>query len=121
MSGSPQNSVDPSKLSTVNILVHQLGLLLTGLVSASRATADAVKLSQIANEATAVQTLIGQATQAQTAADNTQFGQITLSLKSQATVLQGMAAQITAIVADVALAGQIVGYITQALSLIAAL
>jgi uncharacterized membrane protein len=62
-----------------------------------------------------------QASQAQTASDDLSFGQATSVLLSQATMLTGMESQITASVSDVALAGRIVGYIAQVISLVAKL
>jgi hypothetical protein len=64
---------------------------------------------------------MNQATQAQVAANDTLFAQATTALKSQAASLQGMEAQITKIISDVALAGKIVGYIVQAIGFVAKL
>jgi hypothetical protein len=110
--------VDPAALSIVNILIHQLSLLMSELLNAGRNTADPAKLSQINNEMLSVQTIMNQAAQAQAAANDAVFGQVTQSLKTQAGMLSGLEAQVTSIVADVASAGRIVGYIGQAISLI---
>jgi hypothetical protein len=121
MPDSGTTPVDPSSQATATLLAHQLSLLLTALLQASRATSDSTRLMQIANEMTGVQTLISQVAQAQAAADDVAFAQATAGLTSEATVLTGMETQITKIVADVGLAGQIVGYVVQALALVAKL
>ena len=114
-------AVDPSKLSTTNIIVHQLTLLLTELLIAARATADLAKSIKINSEMMAVQTVLNTAVQAQTAADDDQFSQACQNLNAQAAMLTAMEAQVAAIVADVASAGRIIGYIGQAVALIARL
>ena len=111
--------IDPIKLSTINLIVYQLSLLLNDLLNAARGTADPTKLIQINNEYAAVQTCMFQASQAQMASDDVSFSQATSVLNSQADMLVGMERQITAIVSDVALAGRIVGYIAQIASLVA--
>jgi hypothetical protein len=110
--------VDPSKLSTVNQMILQLSNLLSDLLTASRATADATKLIQLNNEYMAIQSCMDQAIQTQAAANDILFKQVTSALKTQATMLQDMEKQINKIVSDVALVGRIVGYITQAIALV---
>jgi hypothetical protein len=102
----------------VSLLIEQLNLLLNELLGASRTSVDSVQLMQIANEMSAIQTLINQAAQAQAAADDAVFAQATASLKIQSTMLQDMESHIAMIVADVARVGRIVGYIAQGLVLI---
>jgi phenylpyruvate tautomerase PptA (4-oxalocrotonate tautomerase family) len=99
-------------------LVNQLSQLLADLLNAARASTDAVVLMKINSEYGAVQSIVSQATQAQMAADDDLFAQAIAGLKVQATMLTNMEAQIAAIVADVATAAKIVGYITQAITLI---
>lgn len=113
--------VDPSKLSTINSLIDQLSQLMSALLTASRAETDPAKLVQISNEMTAVQSIIDQAAQAQAAANDILFDQATKILKTQATMLDDMEKKIKTIVSDVALAGRIIGYITQAITLVAKL
>jgi len=110
--------IDPAELSIVNILIHQLSLLLSELLDASRSTVDPTRLIQINNEMLSVQTILTQATQAQAAADDVMFGHVTQALKTQAGMLDGLEDQVTKIVTDVAAAGRIVGYIAEAVSLI---
>jgi hypothetical protein len=110
--------VDPADLSTINILIHQLSLLMSELLNAGRNTADPAKLAQINNEMLAIQTLMSQAAQAQAASNDALFGQITQGLKTQASMLAGLEAQVATIVSDAAIAGRIVGYIGQAIALI---
>jgi hypothetical protein len=116
-----QGSVDPAARSAVAALLENLNLILTQLLNVSRASSDPVKLLQIANEMSAIQTLINQAAQAQAAATDTMLAAATTSLKTQSTMLQEMEAHITKIVDDANTAGQIVGYIAQALVVIAKL
>jgi len=114
-------SIDPADQQTVNLLSHQLNLLLTGFLQASRATTDLTKLLQINNEMMGIQALIDQGAQAQAAADDSAFTQATASLKTQSGMLNDMGAQVAQVVSDADSAGKIVGYITQALALIAKL
>lgn len=116
-----EQPVNPSKLSTINLVIFQLSLLLSDLLAAARATADPVRLMQINNEYAAVQTCMNQAVQAQVAANDTLFNQATTFLKTQSSVLEGMEAQIVKIVDDTALVGRIVGYIVQVVTLLAKL
>jgi hypothetical protein len=111
-------SVDAAARSDVASLIDNLNLILTQLLGASRASSDPVKLVQIANEMSAIQTLINQAAQAQAAANDSLYNQATTSLKTQATMLQDMAAHIAKIVDDVNRAGTIAGYIAQALAVL---
>ena len=114
-------AIDPTKLSTIDNLVTALSSLLTNLLQAGRNTTDDTQLLQINNEYSAVQTLMDQATQARIAADDVTFIKLTSTLKAQAALLQGMEKQIQSIVSDVALAGQIVGYLAQAVAYLAKL
>jgi hypothetical protein len=102
----------------VGLLLEQLNLLLNELLGASRASVDSVALIQIANEMSAIQTLINQAAQAQVAADDAVFARAAASLKTQSTMLQDMETHIATVVSDVARVGRIVGYIAQGLVLI---
>jgi hypothetical protein len=113
--------IDPAKLSAINQLILLLSQLLSALLNAGRATADTQKLVQINNEYSAVQTCLDQTTQAQAASDGAVFQQATSALKVQAAMLDEMEKKINVIVDDAALAGRIVGYITQAITIIAKL
>jgi hypothetical protein len=114
-------AINTKKLAAVGSLVQQLNLVLTELLSASRATAVPAKLMQIANEMSAIQTLINQAAQAQAAANDGIFASATTSLKTQAQMLQGVEAHIAGIVTDAEAVGRITGYVLQALAQIAKL
>ena len=118
MTDKATQPVDPAELSVVNILIHQLSLLMSELLTGGRNTVDPLKLTKINNEMLSVQTLMNQAAQAQAAANDALFGQATQSLKTQAGMLAGLEAQVTSIVADAASAGRIVGYMGQAIALI---
>jgi hypothetical protein len=118
MASAGPESVGRQGRSDVSLLIEQLNFLLNELLGASRASGDPVQLIQIANEMSAIQTLINQAAQAQAAADDAVFAQATASLKTQSSMLQDMETHIAAIVADVARVGRIVGYIAQGLVLI---
>jgi hypothetical protein len=118
MANQPTQPVDPAALSIINNLINQLSLLMSELLSAGRNTVDPMKLTQLNNEMLSVQTVMNQASQAQAAANDALFGQVTQGLKTQAGMLAGLEAQVKSIVADAATAGRIVGYIGQAISLI---
>lgn len=120
-SGSTPGPVNPSDQITATSLAQQLSFLLTSLLQASRATSDPTKLIQLNSEMAAVQTVLNQAAQAQAATNDATFAQAAATLNAQAGVLSGMEAQITTIIADAATAGRAIGYITQALALIAKL
>ena len=115
------STIDPSKFSTINLIVYQLSLLLNDLLVAARGTADPSTLLKINNEYAAVQTCMFQASQAQMASDDATFVQATSVLSNQTSMLIGMEEQITSIISDVALAGRIAGYIAQVVSLAAKL
>jgi hypothetical protein len=110
--------VDPTKISVINDLVTQLGLLLSELLNAARNTADATQLIQINNDMLSVQTILYQSVQAQATTNDALFGQVTLGLKTQSNMLTGLRAQAATVVADVASVGKIIGYIGEAISLI---
>jgi hypothetical protein len=105
----------------IDALVTQLSALLADLLTMARGTADPVVLLQINNEYMAVKTVLDQAVNVQLATDDAVFAQATTGLKSQSKLLDGMQAQITSVVKDVALAGKMVGYVSQAVVLIAKL
>lgn len=119
--GSAPASVDPSEQVTLTLLSNQLSLLMAALLQASRSTGEPTKLMQISNEMTAVQSLVAQVAQAQAAANDAVFAQATAALSAQANVLTGMEKQIKTFVTDAGDAGRIVGYIAQAVALIAKL
>jgi hypothetical protein len=114
-------SPDPSKHSTINEVIEKLSLAQWELLNESRATTDDTKLMKINNEYMAIQSCIDQAAQAQATANDTLFTQATSALKAQAKKLEGLEDQIKQIISDVALAGRIVGYIAQAIALVAKL
>jgi hypothetical protein len=114
-------SIDANKLAAVGSLIQQLNLVLTELLNASRATADPAKLMRIANEMSAIQTLLNQAAQAQAAANDAVFSSATTSLKTQAQMLQGVEAQIAGMIADATAVGRITGYVVEVLAQIAKL
>ena len=115
------NAIDPAKLSVTNELVQQLNRLLMSLLTASRATANGVELMQINNEMLGIQAVLNTAVQCQAASDDALFSQAVGNLKTQAGILSDMEAQVQAVVSDVASVGRIIGYIGQALTLIARL
>jgi hypothetical protein len=114
-------SPDPSKLSTINQVIGMLSSAQLDLQNAADATADPDTLDKINAIYKVVQSCMDQAAQAQAAADDALFEQATSALKTQAKMLEGMEAQIKSIISDVALAGRIVGYIAQAIALVAKL
>jgi hypothetical protein len=104
--------------ATLSDLVKQLSLVLSGILTAARASTDTTAILKLQNEYAATQTLVNQAAQAQVAADDSLFGQAVTGLKAQATMLTDMEDQINAVVKDVETAATIVGYIAQAVTLI---
>jgi hypothetical protein len=116
----PQNPqpVSGADAGTLTDLVNQLSLLLAQILTTERASDDTATIVQLANEYAAVNTLVGQATQAQLATDDALFGQLVSGLKTQSAMLTDMEAKIKSIVTDVAVAGKIVGFIAQAIVLI---
>ena len=103
----------------IDTIVTELTSLQGQLLDLSRSMADATALIQLHTEYLAVQTVLNQAAHAQLAADDAVFAQATSTLKDQAKLLDGMENQIKGIVKDVALAGKIVGAVTQVIALIA--
>lgn len=110
--------ITPADAATLADLVTQLSTLLSQLLNAARAATDSTVILQINTEYGAVQSIVIQATQAQMATDDALFAQSIVGLKAQATMLTNMEKQISAIVADTATAAKIIGYITQAITLI---
>ena len=114
-------SLDTKKISTINQVIGILSQIQADLITAGRETADPAKLIQINNEYMAVQSCMDKAAQAQAAANDELFKQAADAFKSQAKILEGMEEQIKKIISNVALAGRIVGYIVQILTLVGGL
>ncbi len=112
---------DPSKMSAVNQLIGILTSAQSDLQDAADATADPDKLDKINAIYKVVQDCMDQAAQAQAAADDAEFKKATGDLKTEAKKLEDKEDEIKKIIADVALAGRIVGYIIQAIALIGSL
>ncbi|MGZ2747258.1 hypothetical protein [Burkholderia stagnalis] len=102
----------------VSDIVQQLNAVLGELMTASRATSDPVRLLQLNSEICAAQTCLSQAVQAQIASDDATFVATTRTLKAQSTILEGMRQQISQIIADVAAAARVIGYLVSAIGLI---
>jgi hypothetical protein len=102
-------------------LAHQISLLLQELITAARGTTDPLKIAQLNTEMDAVDRLLTQVQQAQFASDDAMFAQTTAVLKAQAAALDDMATQIKKIVKDVGSVARIIGYITQAVTMIGSL
>jgi hypothetical protein len=92
--------------------------LLTDQIQSSDDTLTAIKLTHEYNN---LDSYLSELLHARNAADDLVFANATQQLQSQVSGLQADQAAINAIIADVALAGQVVGYITQALAFIAKL
>lgn len=112
---------DSQKLDVITALIDQLSQAQSELMNVGRNTEDNTKLIQINNEYMALQSCMDLAVQAQLATDDALFDQATGTLKNQAKVLDDMEQQIKKIISDIALAAKIVGYIAQAIALIAKL
>lgn len=114
-------SPDPSQLSTINMLIGKLSQAQSVLQTAADATADPTKLGQINDEHDAIQSCMDQAAQAQAAANDALFKQAISVLKNQGQQLEDTEKQIGKIISDVKLAGEIAGYIAEAIILVAKL
>lgn len=98
--------------------VNQIRLAEQSLLEASRATSDIAKLIQINTEYSHLDSYLSQILHAQALTDETEFGNATAALKGQASALSADEDAIKKIVDDVAVAGKIFGYITQAIQII---
>ncbi len=92
--------------------------LLTDQIQSSIDTLTAIKLTHEYNN---LDSYLSELLHAQNAADDATFANATQALQSRTSGLQADEAAIKAIIADVATAGKVVGYITKALALIAKL
>lgn len=119
MSDETTNDNASHSAPDIDNLVSQLSTLLAQLLATARASTDPVELLQLNNEYAAVQTVLNQAVQVQLAADDLLFNQAVIVLKTQGKLLDGMEAQVKGLVKDVAIAGKIIGCVTQSLALIA--
>lgn len=91
------------------------------LLQAGQNSTDAVELGKINLQYSHLDSLMSQLLHAQAVADDTAFAATTAALKQQAATLQAQEDAIKKIISDVALAAQIIGYITQAAGFIAGL
>ena len=89
------------------------------LLEVSRSSSDTAKLIQINTEYTHLDSYLSQILHAQALTDDAEFDNATATLKGQASALAMDQKAIEKIVDDVATAGKIVGYITQAVQIIA--
>jgi len=91
------------------------------LLQASRASSDPVTLIKINTEYSHLDSLLSQLLHAQAIADDADFANAVTALKQQAAGLQVEEDDIKKIVANVAAAAEVAGYMAQAASLIATL
>jgi hypothetical protein len=89
------------------------------LIQASRATADPVALTQISIEINQLDSFLSQLLHAQAISDDADFATAIAAFKQQAEALKADEDHIKKIVAAVGTGAQIVGYIAQALVIIA--
>jgi len=89
------------------------------LIQASRATSDPGTLTQISIEINQLDSFLSQLLHAQAIADDADFNKATTALKQQASMLQVDEDHIKKITAAVGTGAQIVGYIAQAIVIIA--
>jgi N-dimethylarginine dimethylaminohydrolase len=106
---------------TVLDAVTQIRNAEAALMQASRATSDPTKLLQIRNEYMHLDSMLSQLSQTQAITDDSLFAQTVPALQQQAKSLQAEEAAIEKIVSDAQLAGTIVGYIGQAITLLTSL
>jgi ABC-type phosphate transport system auxiliary subunit len=92
--------------------------LLTDQIQAADNTLTAIKLTHEYNN---LDSYLSELLQAQNAADDSVFANATKQLQSQVGGLQADQAAINSVIADVKLAGEVIGYITKAAALIAKL
>jgi gamma-glutamyl phosphate reductase len=91
------------------------------LVQASRATSDPATLTKISIEYNQLDSFLSQLLRAQAISDDAEFNNATAALREQASILDAEEKDIKNIVNDVAIAAKIVGYITEAMTIIAKL
>lgn len=91
------------------------------LLDVSRSSSDTAQLIQINTEYTHLDSYLSQILHAQALTDDAEFASATAMLKGQASVLEMDQKAIDKVVGDVATAGKIVGYIAQAVQIIAKL
>jgi len=91
------------------------------LVQASRATSDPATLTKISIEYNQLDSFLSQLLRAQAISDDAEFSNATAALKNQASMLDADEQDIKKIIDNVATAAKIVGYIAEAMTIIAKL
>jgi hypothetical protein len=91
------------------------------LLQATRAMSDPAKLIQANTEYTHLDSCLSQMFHAQALADDATFDSAVTVLKQRSATLQADADAINAIIKDVAVGAKIIGYVTKAAQIIAAL
>ena len=91
------------------------------LLDVSRSSSNTAQLIRINTEYTHLDSYLSQILHAQALTDDAEFASATTMLKGQASVLEVDQKAIDKVVGDVATAGKIVGYIAQAVQIIAKL
>lgn len=104
-------------LNAVTLLRSAEGLI----VQLSRNTTDADVLVQLNTEFSYIDSFISQLLHAQAITDDATFDSATAAIAQQASALQAEESDIKKVVADVATAAKISGYIGQAVSILATL
>jgi len=115
------NSTNSDKLKTVTDALAQIRLAENALDDVIATTVGTEKLRALAgvyNQLTCAATSL---IRAQTTSDDNVFNQVKVSLKVQADALKASEASIQEIIKDAEIVGNILGYITEAVALIATL
>ncbi len=113
-----------SKSAQIQTLTNTIAILRSSetlLLQASRGTSDLATLLQINAEYSHIDSWISQLLHTQALNDDAQFSAAVSTLKQQADSLAADEAHIQTIVKDVASAAKIVGYISQAVTFLAAI
>ena len=109
----------PSQLQTLTNVISLIRSAEQALVQAGRASTDPVEWGRLNMEYNQLDSFLSQLMHAQATDDDNGFASAVAALNQQASILQSQEAEIKAIVTDVGLAAQVVGYIAQAAVFIA--
>jgi hypothetical protein len=105
-------------VSSAIMAIRNAQILLTQQIRTASETLIAIKLTHEYNN---LDSCLSSLLQAQNAADDTVFVATTGRIKSTADSLKADAATVQSMIKDVQIAGKLIGYVTQALALIAKL
>jgi predicted nucleic acid-binding Zn-ribbon protein len=111
----------PAQQQSITSAIAQIKAAEDALQTAINNTGDPDALNALQQQYQVLNTRNNLLLQAQVAADDATYTTITTTLKTEAATVQAQEAKIKQLIADVATAAKIIGYIAQAASLIAKL